>query len=395
MFTQLKALSVLQKELDQLLPSMGPRELTIAERLPHGRIRYRGHELIDCTSWDVLDLACHTGVRRALQRAAEGELSVGSARAVSGSRSVHAALEQRLAAFTGNESALLFSSRNQALLSLVTALTGERDQILVDERSQSPVLDAAVLTGAQVVAVDMRDRAKLVSDMARLRPARLRVLFVEAMSPFDGELADLTAICEVAEAHDAVVVVDESFSLGLVGVRGAGGSEVYGVASRVFCQVGDLSRGAGLLGAFVAGRAALMGYLLARSRTFAHEVALPSPLCSALLVALGEVELSVGPRERLHRAAGEVTAWYYSGNSNSPSSPRSPLISLRADRLKEAQQLAQALFERGILAEVLPSPQPRDGGGAVRLLLSKAHRSTELKQIATALAELTPKVKGS
>ena len=186
-------------------------------------------------------------------------------------------------------------------------------------------------------------------------------------------------------------MLDESFALGITGLRGAGLSETLPVNQRPRCVFSGLSFGFSGIGACVAGDRVLVDYLVNQSRTFASESALPAAYAAGMEVAFDELELRAAVRERLKSLGlllkrGLATLGIAAGDE-SPC----PLVCLPFERRKTAEELSAALFERGFLLEVAPRGVLLDAGAVLRVLINAAHREADIESLLRAIAETLPR----
>ena len=241
-----------------------------------------GREYVAFTSNDYLGLASRPEVIDAANAAAARYgTGAGSARLLHGSTPPHEALEERLAAWTGQPAALLFSSGYMANLGVIAALAGGGDVVFHDQRAHASIIDGAKLSGAAAVSYPHNDAERL-DDLLRRTPARRRLVATESLFSMDGDLAPLEALSDTALRHEALLVVDEAHAVGVFGggllaARGAGTGAVV---------VGTLSKALGSIGGFAAGDAALIDYLINRARTFIFDTALPPSAVAAASAAL-------------------------------------------------------------------------------------------------------------
>lgn len=386
-------------ELQQLKGLGQHRELHSSSRSKPGVIDVKGRHLHDFANWDLFGLNFDQQLRRVAQRAIESSgVSTSSPRLLGGTREVHADGERRLSEFLGVARTLLFSSRNQAVFTLITTLVSEQDLVFVEDTSQSPVHDAAYLVNAPVFSYSGGGLGELEKELERQRPPGRTFIFVESVSGVYGSVVELLELFRIATAHGALVVVDESYALGFIGSRGAGGCELAGVVKGPLCLYGDLSFGLGGYGSFISGSEELASFLLNRSRTFAHEVALPPLLAKFTIAALERIELMPVEREALALKARGLREELDRVPGLSVCPGDTPIISLRFKRPRAAQSFAAGMFERGFLVEALNLGLPLDESSVVRLLVSSSHTEgciSELLESAQVVASRSEEVASS
>ena len=383
----------LKLELEKLKLEGKLRECHPCSAREGGKIAIRGQRVTDFTSWDFLNVNALTPVRRALQSEVE-QFGIGScsSRLSSGTYPAHLAFEIRLARFLGLESCVLFSSTNQAVLSLLTAFVTERDCLIVDEREDTPLIDAAHLVGADVIHFAAHQPETLTALLERAKRYRSRFLCVESLSPHSGEKLDLAAILLGIGKSDTQLFVDESFALGVLGLRGAGGLEQQQILSGVTCVYGSLARGFGAYGAFVAGSRVLTNYLLNHSRTFRSENVLPACIAAALERIVDAVELNHAGREKLKALSRKLRRGLLELGLLKDATVDTPLICIGVSTRRIADEIAQALFQRRFLVEALSSGATLDQSGVVRMLLNVEHSAEDIDKLLGAVADVSRRV---
>ena len=339
-----------------------------------------GRDYVVFTSNDYLGLASRPEVIEAANEAASATgAGARSARLLHGSTPVHVALEERLATWTGQPSALLFSSGYLANLGVIGALASGGDAVFYDERAHASIIDGAKLSGAATVAFPHNDAERL-DDLLRRTPARRRLVATESVFSMDGDLAPLEALRETALRHEALVVVDEAHA---VGVFGGGLAAAQGAGTGAVV-VGTLSKALGSIGGFAAGDAALIEYLINRARTFIFDTALPP---SAVAAASAALDVARAEPELAERALG-LSAALRSGLEAlgyPPSPSASQIVPLILGKPRAAVAAEEHLRERGILARAVRPPATPRGGSRIRFGLTAAHDEGHIRQVLAAV----------
>jgi len=381
-------------ELGRLPPLSGAAaELHVAQSRRPGFIEIKGKELVNFTSWDFLNLNFNREFKRSAQSVIEmAGLGAASPRLCAGTTVQHLSCERALARFLGTEAALLFSSKNQAVFSLVTTLACEKDAVFYDELTHSPVADAAYLVNAEALPYSAADPLTLDSQLEKAKFAKKKLVFVESVSPYFGRKAELKVIAGLCAKHSAVMMVDESFALGAVGLRGAGACEGL-EGAEVTCKYADLSLGLSAFGAVVAAPQRLIDYLVNHSRTVANEVALPAAVAGAIQAALEIVELQPLAREKLQCCAGRLVLGLHQLKHYGGVSSDTPIVSLPLGKLSQASELAGALFERSFWVEVVVQRKLCSEGAAVRFIMNTAHDENRIDELLQAISDVLPRLK--
>jgi len=361
--------------------------VTVRERALTGRTLTLadGRELIDFSSNDYLGLAGHPALARAMaESAARAGAGSGASHLITGHGAEHARLEEELAAFTQRERALLFSTGYMANLAVISALAGRGERVVLDRLCHASLIDGARLSGATLV----RYAHAAADEAARLvdaDPEHTVLLATDGVFSMDGDLAPLPELSRCARARRLWLLVDDAHGLGVIGANGGGVLEHFGLGSdAVPVLVGTLGKAFGSFGAFVAGSAALIEFLIQKARTYLYTTALPQPVAAATRAALALIRQESGRRERLvslvtrFRAAAHA-AGVPLGASTTPIQPillGSPAAALAAQR-----QLAAA----GYWVIAIRPPTVPAGSARLRITLSAEHTEAQVDALAAEL----------
>lgn len=269
----------------------------------------------------------------------------------------------------------------------MSVLTTERDTVHVDEQLQSPAGDAAYLTDASLATFPSGNLGKLKGDLERTRASRRRLVIVESVSPLSGEPIDVAAFALVCQGAGAELVVDESYALSTMGLRGAGGSEGVPLRTGILAVIADASIGLAAPAGFIAGPEVLVSYLVNRSRTFSSDTATSPAIAAALETAIDIAELDTGARERLRIRTAKVREALRSLGISVGTSP-APIVCIPFPKPSLARELAEALLRKGILVEVVRAAGPLKESSVVRILLSLSHSDRQIESLLQALSEI-------
>jgi 8-amino-7-oxononanoate synthase len=345
-----------------------------------------GRELVDFSSNDYLGLARHPALAEAMGAcAARTGAGSGAAHLVTGHGTEHARLEEELAAFTGRERALLFSTGYMANLAVMSALAGSGERVLLDRLSHASLIDGARLSGAALrryAHADAHSAARLLD----ADPRHTALLATDGVFSMDGDLAPLPQLARAAQAADAWLVVDDAHGLGVVGATGRGVLEHFGLgAEEVPVLIGTLGKAFGSFGAFVAGGAELIEYLLQKARTYIYTTALPQPVAAATREALRRAQAESWRRERVLALSARFRRAAQAAGvplSSSPTPIQPVVLGSAAAALRAHSELAQAGF--WVVAMRPPTVPP--GGARLRITLSAAHTEAQVDALAAQLA---------
>ena len=263
---------------------------------------------IDLSSNDYLGLARHPLLVERMTAAlrSDGCGSTGS-RLLRGHREAFAAIERRFAEFKRTEAALHFSSGYLANLAVLSTFPQAGDVVFSAERNHASLIDGIRLSKARRVLFDHRDLSGLADTMAHEECEGQRFIVVESLFSMDGDCADLRGLADVAARSDAVLLVDEAHAVGVYGARGSGLIEASGEPA-VWLSVNTAGKALGAAGAFVAGPAWAIEYLVQRARPFIFSTAAPPAIAAAIDAALDLVAGEPERRVRLLRLASVLRA---------------------------------------------------------------------------------------
>ncbi|MEY6434092.1 8-amino-7-oxononanoate synthase [Thioalkalicoccus limnaeus] len=373
----------LRSELARLAQAGRYRARRVVEGPQGPLVCVAGRQLLNFSSNDYLGLANHPELVAALGRAA-GRWGVGSGAAhlITGHSGAHQALEEALAAFTGQPRALLFSTGYMANLGVISALAGRGDNVWEDRLNHASLIDGALLSRARLRRYRHLDAADLAG---RLGVDRARLIATDGVFSMDGDLAPLPALAEVADRAGVWLLVDDAHGLGVLGAHGRGSFEHWGLAPRPDrILMATLGKALGTFGAFVAGSEELIETLIQRSRTYVYTTATPPALAEATRVALAIAEREDWRRTHLHA----LIARFRAGAAQlglplaASTTPIQPLIAGSAPR---ALALSRHLERAGLLVAAIRPPTVPEGQARLRITLSAAHDEAAVDRLLEAL----------
>src|SRR5687767_11002115 len=303
---------------------------------------------------------------------------------------IYDALEEALAAYTGRERALLFSTGYMANLGLATALVRKGGLVLGDALNHASLIDAGRIARAAIDWYPHADAAALEAKLAAVAPGPALVL-TDGVFSMDGDLAPLPALAAACRRHGALLAVDDAHGLGVLGDRGGGTLEHFGLgADDVPALVGTLGKAFGSFGAFVAGEAGLIETLIQRARTYIYTTALPVAVAEATRAALGVAAAESWRRvrvlalaQRFRKLAAEAGLPLAQSET-----PIQPVLLGGAD---DAVEASRRLLERGYFVAAIRPPTVPAGSSRLRVALSAAHRDADLEGLIAALADAVPR----
>jgi len=345
-----------------------------------------GKRLLSFCSNDYLGLANHPANIEALRNALpETGLGGAASHLICGHHEAHHLLEERLAAFTGRSSALFFSTGYMANLGVISALAGRGDTVFSDRLNHASIIDGCILSRAKVRRYAHGDVTSLAVMLSETTGHKLVV--TDGVFSMDGDVAPLRKLAEVCRDHGALLVVDDAHGFGVLGPQGRGSVAGLGLSEEdVPVLVGTLGKAAGTSGAFVAGPAVLMDYLVQKARTYIYTTAMPPALALATCASLDLIEY--GDERRTHllslveRFRQDATALGY---VLMPS--RTPIQPIMIGDNWVALALSQALEKRGLLVTAIRPPTVPAGEARLRVTFSAAHSHDDLDYLMLGLSD--------
>lgn len=351
-------------------------------------VRVGNEQLVSFCSNDYLGLASHPDVVAALQRgAARYGVGSGASHLITGHNRAHHALEEELAEFVHSERALLFSTGYMANMGLIAALSPRDGHIYEDRLNHASLIDGARLARSNAKRYDHADVADLRRLLAQDAPTD-PLITTDAVFSMDGDLAPLPALLALARDTEALLVADDAHGIGVLGGNGRGSFEHWGLEPRLpAVLVGTLGKALGTFGAFVAGDAPLIEWLIQVTRTYTYTTALPPPIAEATRASLRLVRTEPWRRERLRALIGR----FRRGAADlrlllAPSdTPIQPLILGSAARAVEA---ARRLRAAGFLVPAIRPPTVPAGTARLRITFSSAHEDHHVDRLLETLAQV-------
>ena len=352
-------------------------------------VRVDGRELVSFCSNDYLGLANHPRLVESLRAAAlQYGVGSGAAHLVTGHLQPHRALEEALAAHTGRERALLFSSGFLANLGVMTTLVGRGDYLFQDKLNHASLIDGGRLSGARFRRFPHNNVATLRNYLQRCDDSGVRLVAVDGVYSMDGDSAPLPQMAALCAGAGACLMVDDAHGFGVLGASGGGSLEAYGLSgTEVPVLMGTLGKALGTAGAFVAGSHELIEALLQNARSYMYTTALPPALAAATLTALRLLR-EEGWRRRRWR---ELVALFRRGAQQlelpllASATPIQPL--LLGDPAR-AVAISESLRQQGLLVTAIRPPTVPAGTARLRITVSAAHTEAQLEHLLTALSRL-------
>jgi 8-amino-7-oxononanoate synthase len=345
-----------------------------------------GRRLLNLSSNDYLGLASHPDVLEAGARAAARAGGATASRLIVGTDPAYSALEAKLADFQGAEKALVFGSGYLANVGVISCLVGRGDAVFSDSLNHASIIDGCRLSRASIHRYGHRDVGELEA-LLETSAAQRKLIVTESVFSMNGDLAPLAEIVELKDRYGAALLVDEAHADGVFGPHGEGYAHELGVADRVELHLGTFGKAFGAYGAYVAGSALWVQYLVNASRSFVFTTGLPAAVIAAVDAALDVVQAADGLRADLETKAARFRASLANlGVDTCGSSTQ--IVPLLVGDSETALGFSAALEDAGVLAVAIRPPTVPPGTARLRFSVTALHQDDELERALRAI-ELT------
>jgi glycine C-acetyltransferase len=336
---------------------------------------------------NYLGLAQHPEIIRAAHAALDRwGYGLASVRFICGTQEIHQQLEAALTAFLGTEDTLLYSSCWDANGGVFETLLGPEDAVISDELNHASLIDGIRLGKARRFRYRHNDLTDLAARLQEASDARFKLIVTDGVFSMDGTIADLAGICDLADRHEALLMVDDSHAVGFVGARGRGTPELHEVLGRVDILTGTLGKAlGGASGGYASGRRETIGMLRQRSRPYLFSNTIAPPVAAASLRAVEMLSASTELRDRLwanaryfREAMGQAGFRLLPGEH--------PIVPIMLGDAALAVRFAEAMLARRVYVIGFSYPVVPHGQARIRTQVSAAHTREDL---AFAVAQFT------
>ena len=345
-------------------------------------------DVLNLCANNYLGLADHPEViaaaKEALDRWGYGMASV---RFICGTQEVHKQLEDELTEFLGTEDTILYSSCFDANGGIFEALLDERDAVISDALNHASIIDGIRLCKAKRYRYANRDMADLEKQLKESAGARFRMVVTDGVFSMDGYMATLPEVCDLADRHDAMVMVDDSHAVGFIGANGRGTHEHHGVMGRIDAITGTLGKAlGGASGGYVSGRKELVAMLRQRSRPYLFSNSVAPPIVAASLKVLALLRTASDLRQRL----AENTRFFRARMTEEEFDilpGDHPIVPVMIGDAALAGRMAEAMLDRGVYVVGFSYPVVPQGKARIRTQVSAAHSRDDLERAVRAFVD--------
>ena len=369
----------LQAELDEIRAAGLYKGERVIDTPQAARVSVGERSVLNMCANNYLGLASHPEVIAAA-RAALDEWGYGlaSVRFICGTQAIHKKLEDKLSEFLGMEDTILYTSCFDANGGLFETLLGPEDAVISDELNHASIIDGVRLCKAKRFRYKNNDMADLAAQLEAAKGARRILIVTDGVFSMDGYLANIPAICDLADEHGALVMVDDSHAVGFMGARGRGTHEHHGVMDRIDIITGTLGKAlGGASGGYTSGRAEIIEYLRQRSRPYLFSNTVAPSIVAASIKALELLNASTDLRDRLETN----TKFFREQMADSGFEileGTHPITPIMLGDAALASRFADAMLEKGVYVIGFSFPVVPQGKARIRTQISAAHTREDL-----------------
>jgi glycine C-acetyltransferase len=352
---------------------------------------FDGKEVINLSSNNYLGLTTNPKLRRAaIEATRKYGVGSGAVRSIAGTMKIHMELEEQIARFKKVEACVVFQSGFTANAGTVSAILGKEDLIVSDELNHASIIDGCRLSRATIKVFkhkDIADCERVLKETENWNGKKL--LVTDGVFSMDGDIADLPALCDLAEKYNCVMMVDDAHASGVLGSRGRGTIDHLGCHGRVDIQVGTLSKAIGSIGGYVCGSRDLIDFLYHRGRPFLFSTSHPPSVTATCQAAFELLDSEAG--ERLIKKLWSNTKFFkrrlkkLGFNTGKSETPITPIMVGDAEK---AFQFSRDLFAEGVFAGAIGYPTVPEGKARLRTIVTAAHKRADLEKAAETMARV-------
>ncbi|NDA07088.1 MAG: glycine C-acetyltransferase [Flavobacteriia bacterium] len=350
-----------------------------------------GSEVLNFCANNYLGLSSHPKVLDAAHAALESHgFGMSSVRFICGTQDIHKTLEQKLAQFLHTEDTILYAAAFDANGGVFEPLLGEQDAIISDSLNHASIIDGVRLCKAMRFRYANNDMADLESQLkaADASGAKTKLIVTDGVFSMDGYVAQMDAICDLADQYDALVMVDECHATGFIGATGRGSIELRGVLGRVDIITGTLGKAlGGAMGGFTTGKKEVIEMLRQRSRPYLFSNSLAPAIVGASIAVLDLLSETTELRDKLEANVQQFKAGMRAAGFDFKDG-ESAIVPVMLYDAALSQRFADALLQRGIYVIGFFFPVVPKGQARIRVQLSAAHSSEHIDRAITAFTEV-------
>jgi glycine C-acetyltransferase len=392
--TRTDPLSYLTDQLNDLKAKGTYFRLRVLEDEQAPECTFDGKHVINLASNNYLGLTTHPKLREAaLDATRKYGVGSGAVRTIAGTMKIHMELEEKIARFKNSEACVVFQSGFAANAGTVSAVLGKDDFIISDQLNHASIIDGARLSRAKILVFEHKNIADAEAKLASVadQPGK-KLLITDGVFSMDGDIGPLPALCDLAEKHGAIMMIDDAHASGVLGRNGRGTVDHFKVHGRVDIQVGTLSKAIGALGGYVCGSRDLIEFLYHRARPFLFSTSHPPSVAATCIAAFDVLEQDP---ERIEKLWENTRFWkkelgllgFDIGGKTTPAS-ETPITPIIIGDGKLTMEFSRELFNEGVLGTGITFPTVPEGKARIRTIMSATHTHEELQRALEVLGKV-------
>jgi len=369
---------------EDLLTEIDDHGLTKGERILQSR---QGTEITTTVRGDLLNFCANnylglSGHPELVEAAKAGldkwGFGLSSVRFICGTQQVHKDLESKISHFLGTEDTILYPSCFDANTGLFETILTKDDAIISDALNHASIIDGVRLCKAQRCIYSNSSMEELEEQLKKTQDCRIRLIATDGVFSMDGTIANLQAICDLADKYDALVMVDDSHSVGVLGKTGRGTHEYCDVMGRIDILTGTFGKAlGGASGGYTSGHKVIIDLLRQRSRPYLFSNTLAPVVASTTIKVLEMLEASAGLHDKLHGNAAYFRSKMIKAGFNVPEGHH-PIVPIMVGDARRATAMADRLLEKGLYVIGFSFPVVPKGQARIRVQISAAHSTEEI-----------------
>jgi glycine C-acetyltransferase len=346
---------------------------------------FDGKEVINLSSNNYLGLTTHPKLRRsAIDATRKFGVGSGAVRTIAGTMKMHMDLEEQIARFKKVEACVVFQSGFAANAGTVSAILGKDDLVISDELNHASIIDGCRLSRAAVKVFKHKDAADCERVLQETKDWNGKKLLIsDGVFSMDGDIADLPALCDLAEKYGCIMMVDDAHASGVLGSRGRGTIDHHNCHGRVDIQVGTLSKAIGSVGGYVCGSRDLIDFLHQRARPFLFSTSHPPSVTATCQAAFELLDSEAG--DKLIKKLWANTKFFkrrlkkLGFNTGKSETPITPIM---VGDAAKAFEFSKELFDEGVFAGAIGFPTVPEGKARLRTIVTATHKRADLERAA-------------
>ncbi len=347
---------------------------------PDRRVIIKGKELIMLGSNNYLGLTVHPKVKEAAVKAIEkyGTGCTGS-RFLNGTLDLHEELEHKLADFLKQDECIVFSTGYQTNLGTISALVRKGDVAIVDKLDHASIIDGCQMSFGKAVRFIHNDMVDLERVLTSLDKECGKLIVVDGIFSMEGDIIDLPNVVKIAKKFNAKIMVDDAHSVGVLGNRGAGAADYFGLEKEVDLIMGTFSKSFATIGGYVAGEHKVMTFVRHQARSLIFSASIPPPAVATVLAALEIIKTEPERRKKLWDNANKMLKGFKEMGYNTATSC-TPVIPLHIGDYEKVINFWHDLYEAGIFANPVIPPAVPPGRSLIRTSYMATHTDEDLDE---------------